>query len=125
MSVEKNQKELFDFVFMQVIRHDKLNLPNKPCEASADYNFGHCVDRSVITWFGCQPPWRRVDVKDLPICDNSMILQQYSHYYIWLMTMGRDELIQNTKCLMPCSFMEYKVAMAMYYFFLNVTLFKR
>ena len=95
--------------FMQVIRHEKMNLPNKPCEDSSDYNFGHCVDRSVMNWTGCQPPWRRVDVEGLPLCDNSTLLRKYSNTYFWMTVMGRDEIVENTKCLMPCSFVEYKV----------------
>ena len=107
-------------IFTESYHSLKLNAS----EPDPDYNFGHCVDRSVIRFFECQPPWRRVDIKDLPICDNSMILQKYSHYYFWLTTMGKDELVENTNCITPCSFMEYKVAMAIYSLLKNVALFR-
>ena len=94
---------------LQAIRHEKLNLPNNPCETSLEYDFGKCVERSVMIGAGCQSPWSRVVVDKLPLCDNSALLQNYSDEYFAVMGLGRNELIESTGCLMPCTFMEYQV----------------
>ena len=94
---------------LKPIRHEKLNLPAKPCDDSPDYNVGDCIEKSLMVKAGCQPPWRRVDVEDLPVCDNNQTLHKYSSVRLETWEMTRFELIQKTKCPMPCSYMEYKV----------------
>ena len=93
----------------QPVRHEKMNMPNSPCEKSINYNFGHCVERFMIKMAGCQPLWRRVTVEDQPLCDNKTMLQKYSTYYWELGYLGREELSRRTNCPIPCSYMEYKV----------------
>ena len=93
----------------QVIKHEKLNRPDNPCEPDPDYNLGHCVEKSIMRKIGCQLPWRRVNIDGMPICDNSTMLNNYDYSYWWAVDWGIDNLIKLTKCLMPCSFMEYKV----------------
>ena len=58
---------------------------------------------------GCQSPWSRVVVDKLPLCDNSTLLENYDNEYFKAMGLGRNELIESTGCLMPCTFMEYQV----------------
>ena len=38
-------------ISLQAIRHEKLNLPKNPCELSLEYDFGKCVETSVM--LGC------------------------------------------------------------------------
>ena len=92
------------------MRHEKLNLPKNPCEPDPDYNFGHCVDKSVMARVGCQPKWSRVSMEDMPLCDNSSLLWNYHVEYLTLTATGSYGITEMTKCLLPCSFMEYKVA---------------
>ena len=100
-------------VNLMAIRHEKLNLPAKPCKESSNYNVGDCIEKSIMIKAGCQPPWRRVTVEDLPQCDNNETMNKYSRerYDAW--EMSRTEIFQETKCLMPCAFMEYKVGESM------------
>ena len=84
-------------------------MPNNPCETSSDNNFGHCVERSLIRMAGCQPPWSRVKVEDMPLCDNKTLVLNYSTLYFEVSSLERENLCNLTKCLMPCSYMEYKV----------------
>ena len=93
----------------QVIKHEKLNRPDKPCDPDHDYNLGHCVEKSIMRRIGCQLPWRRVNIEGLPICDNSTMLYKYDYFYWKAVDYGKDNLMKITQCLMPCSFMEYKV----------------
>ena len=58
---------------------------------------------------GCQPPWRSVSVEGLPLCDNRTMLLKYGENYIHAVNYGKNALLERTKCMMPCSFMEYKV----------------
>ena len=96
---------------LQAIRHQKLNRPDNPCENSPDYNLGHCVEKSVMRKTGCQPPWRKINVFGLPLCDNFTLLAKYGSEFERVGRMVREDVVENTKCLMPCSFMEYEVSM--------------
>ena len=49
------------------------------------------------------------------------MLNHYSNETTTISLMSRKELIETTKCLMPCLFMEYKVSV--YYIFLKTILF--
>ena len=93
----------------QPIRHEKMDMPNSPCEKSINYNFGHCVEKFMIRMAGCQPPWRRVTVEDQPLCDNKALLARYSAQYWELGYLSREEISRRTKCPIPCSYMEFKV----------------
>ena len=86
-----------------------MNRPDNPCESSLAYNLGHCVEKSVMRKIGCQPPWRRVSVEGLPLCDNSKMLHKYGHEYFYAVDYGRHNLLKKTNCMLPCSFTEYKV----------------
>ena len=96
-------------VYLQAIRHEKLNQPHAPCEPDPGYNFAECVEKVIMLNVGCQPPWRRFSVEGLPLCDNSNLLTQFGNEYGRIITMVKNELIEETKCLAPCTFMEYKV----------------
>ena len=96
-------------VSLQAIRHEKLNLPAAPCNDSPDYNIGDCIERGLMTIAGCQPPWRRVSVEGLPLCDKNETLNKFSKERQDSWEMMRSELYVKTKCLMPCSYMEFKV----------------
>ena len=66
----------------------------------------------MIRKAGCQSAWSRINV-DLPLCDSDslMMMIQNSDVYWAAMELGKNELINETECLMPCSFMEYKVSL--------------
>ena len=100
---------LISSLYRQAIRHEKLNLPNNPCETSPDYNFGQCVDRSVIMSAGCQPPWSSVNVEDIPFCANHTELKNHAVAFLQHANMGLHDLSERSKCMLPCSFIEYEV----------------
>ena len=107
-------------VNLMAIRHEKLNNPANPCEESLDYNAGDCIERSFMKMAGCQPPWRKLNVVGLPLCDNNKKLNKYSSVRLQTWEMTRGELFMKTKCLMPCSFMEYKVKIPKEYHLIKV-----
>lgn len=59
---------------------------------------------------GCQPPFSRFEVKGLRLCDNWTLLKRYNEEVVRLYPDTRSNIIGSSKCLMPCSFMEYKVS---------------
>ena len=95
-------------IYLKAIRHEKLNLPDKPCEPSLDYDFANCLERSVVASVGCQPRWRRFSMMKQPLCDTWHLLKQYGDENLRLNHMDRNELYEATNCLMPCTFMEYQ-----------------
>ena len=95
-------------VYLQAIRHEKLNLPHKPCEPSLDYEFATCLEKSVVASIGCQPTWRQFSMNEEPLCDSWNLLSPYGDKIESLANMDRSELFEATKCVMPCTFMEYK-----------------
>ena len=98
------------FFFIQVIRHEKLNQLQKPCEHSPEYNFPRCVEKTIIARAGCQPHWRRFTVPGMPECDNSSKLTRYSEEYWKVGNLYREDLFRDTGCYLPCSYLEYKVS---------------
>ena len=107
LTLKQNADETF--LYLKAIRHEKLNLPSKPCEESPDYDFSICVEKSIITRAGCQPPWRRFDMESQPICDNLTVLNRYRIENSKIIYLDKNELFGETHCLLPCSFMEYRV----------------
>ena len=97
------------YYILQVIQHEKLNLHNNPCEPDPEYSLAQCVEENIMRNAGCKPPWRRFDVIGLPLCDNLQLLAKYAQEYERISSMVRSEILDDTKCLMPCTFMEYKV----------------
>ena len=97
----------------QVIKYEKLDLPHSSCEQSPDYNFASCVERSIMNIAVCQPPWRRFSVDNLPICNNMKMLDRYGRVYDRMMNKFKDDIIETTKCKLPCSYLEFKVGIKM------------
>ena len=91
------------------MRHDHLNLEDSPCESAEDYKFSDCVESFAMEEVGCKPPWRRFEIDHLPVCSNLSQVVEYSTVYEKYATMPQMKLITQTKCLYPCSYMEYKV----------------
>ena len=96
-------------LYLKVIRHEKLNQAKNPCETSHAYDFGKCLEESVITKIGCQPPLRRFCVEELPLCENATLVTRFYEEFRQLSYLDRKKVFEETKCLMPCQFLEYKV----------------
>ena len=55
-------------------------------------------------------------MEGLPVCDNWTLLDKYSEENLNIKdTMTKEDIIDATMCLMPCSFMEYRVSQFMKY----------
>ena len=59
----------------------------------------------------CQPPWGLFSFPGLPICQNASMLYKYKRVLNDVTSnMDGDDIYKETKCLMPCVYMEYKVS---------------
>ena len=64
---------------------------------------------------GCQPPWRRFSFDGMPDCDNITKLRKYDEEKKRVVGLGpavvdKEDVLNTTKCLQPCSYIEYKVS---------------
>ena len=98
------------FLYLKAIRHEKLNLPNRPCEPDPDYSIADCIEESIIIKAGCQPHRGKVSVEGLPVCNNVSMLSKYDEDFYEMVDLSRKELFDVSNCILPCSFMEYKVS---------------
>ena len=98
------------WVYFKVIKHEKLNQQRRPCEPSPTYVFVKCIEESIITKAGCQPPWWRFPVEGIPLCNSQRLLDKYDKEYSPFHDTDSNQLFKATNCLMPCSFLEYKVS---------------
>ena len=62
---------------------------------------------------GCQPYWNKFNIAGIQFCKNGTMLKRYTQERNKASMMYRNELIEASKCPMPCSFMEYKVSTEM------------
>ena len=46
---------------------------------------------------------------DLPICYNMKMLNRFGKVYDRMMNKFKDDIIETTKCKLPCSYLEFKV----------------
>ena len=99
---------------MQTVRHENINRPQNPCEEDPHYNFAYCVEKSIVTKAGCQPYWNKYNISEMPFCANASMLKEYSDESISHSRMYKNELLKKTKCLLPCTFIEYKVTVNFY-----------
>ena len=95
---------------MQTVRHENINRPQNPCEKDPQYDFAYCVEKNLVAKGGCQPYWNKFNISDRPFCANGSMLKQYSDASISFTRMYKKELLEETKCLIPCTFMEYEVS---------------
>ena len=69
------------------------------------------MERYLVQLVGCQPPWSRFAVEGVPLCDTWTLLSRYSEENRRVTEeMDRQEIIEATQCLLPCSYMEYRVS---------------
>ena len=96
---------------MQVIRHIKLNQANRPCHSSLEYDYGQCLYQSATEMAGCQPYWKPFPLERIPTCSNYSIIKEYQNIMANIAyNSDREDIRQKTKCVIPCTFYEYKVS---------------
>ena len=72
--------------------------------------FQALLRRSIVMRAGCQPARNMFPVKGVPLCQNWSQLTTYSEEFDKVSLMDRNDLLEFTKCIIPCTFMEYRVS---------------
>ena len=90
-----------------------MNKARSPCIDDLQYDFAQCVEKSIVDKAGCQPHWIRFKFEKLPMCKNLSGLMNYGMKYLEFSWMPKNELLRATNCLMPCTYMEYRVSVAL------------
>ena len=67
------------------------------------------MEEYVVRKTGCQPLLRRFNFTGIPECDTWDLMLNYSRRSVGISETEGGMVIEKTKCLLPCSFMEYKV----------------
>ena len=91
-----------------LIKHQRLNLPHKPCMEDKTYTFTPCVKKSLAKKVGCNRPWDQKSQPDLPICITKDQFALYDQLFFALNTIEVEEIERFTGCLRPCHYNEYK-----------------
>ena len=63
----------------------------------------------MITKMGYQSPWALFPMDNVPIYSNMSQMRNYNKEFRNIAMKTRDEFKDETKCLLPCKYMEYKV----------------
>ena len=91
-----------------LIKHQRLNLPHKPCMEDKTYSFTTCVKKGIAKKVGCQRPWDQKSQPYLPICMTKDQFALYDQLFFALNTNEIEEIERFTGCLRPCHYNEYK-----------------
>ena len=98
------------FFLFQAIKHHKLNTEKNPCQPAQDYKYFDCIMLKTLQRLGCKPFWMDMIESDLPLCSNYSSLSKYLIMTLDIIQMDERTLLEEYKCLKPCSFMEYQVS---------------
>ena len=77
----------------------------QPCP---QYNFETCVMRGIAEIAGCRFAFDNLASTSLPMCDHNN-WQKYSNLAINLLNTEQKDIINQTGCLVPCTYREYKL----------------
>ena len=90
----------------------KLNTDGSPCEPSPDYVFDSCVKDNIAKEVGCKPFWISRNISALGNCTQRSELTRFLRRVRWSAGMDDKTLFDSFGCLMPCSYIDYKLAEA-------------
>ena len=59
ISFKEIGKEYFTF-FLELVRRERLNKAESPCNPDPGYNFNGCIKQSLSDIIGCKLPWDKL-----------------------------------------------------------------
>lgn len=95
--------------------YENINLTDHPCEARQDYRLEECLRRVSDTEVRCRTFWTDRTGSSLPDCQNSSRIMQNLMNYNRVINSDKTTIYQETGCLYPCHYFEYKVALLEYF----------
>lgn len=98
----------FEWLYISVTQHEKINRPDQPCEEREEYSLLTCVKRSQAREVGCRPDWDDWSSRDIPPCTDIGQLQRHEEMDWANFNYEQKIIVNNTNCLPPC---KYKVTL--------------
>ena len=95
------------WMYLEVTKHIKLNTKNQPCKENKGYSFKKCIKIFVATKIGCKSKWD--NFSNLPECKTTKKLVEYEKENHKIHFMEQTEMIEYTGCLLPCTYLEFKL----------------
>ena len=96
----------FEWLYISVTHHEKMNLAEQPCQEGEEYSLLQCVKTSQALQVGCRPAWDSNTAPDIPVCSNMDQLQRHEQMDWANFNYEQKIIVNNTNCLPPC---KYKV----------------
>ena len=100
----------FEWFYISLTQHEKMDRDSGPCEVREEYSFIRCVKTSQASQVGCRPPWDLWSPPDLPLCGNMEQLSQHEELDWKNFNYEQKIIVNNTGCLPPC---KYKVQLVL------------
>ena len=101
-------------IYLKTTYHHLMDKTNQPCESSESYMFTACIKNSISRTIGCRLEWDSWSSTDIPLCTTLEQLERFDKEYgnLWELQQYNtaQQYIENTGCLIPCSYAEYKLA---------------
>ena len=98
------------WVYIRPVYHEMMDKPEKRCESSESYSFTACIKNSISRKIGCRLEWDSWSSRDIPVCTTVEQLKRFENENENLWKLYQPTLVQNTGCLVPCSYTDYKLA---------------
>jgi hypothetical protein len=97
-------------IYLETTYHSMMDKPGQPCESSEFYSFTGCIKNSISIRIGCRMEWDRWSSSDIPVCTTVEQLERFDAEYKNLWMLWQTRIVENTGCLVPCSYTNYKLA---------------
>ena len=97
-------------IYLKTTYHQMMDKPEQPCEPSESYSFTACIKNSISKKIGCRLEWDSWSSSDIQLCTTVEQLKSFDKEYSNHWNLQRQSVIENTGCLIPCSYTEYKLA---------------
>ena len=119
--LQKSDSYFIPFVFLNkpkgenykivTSRNTRMNRHGKfECNKGTDYNFNHCVTKSLAIKLGCTFPWAaEVLTENIHMCNTTEKLHEYWGIYTTMYLATQRYLEDFTGCQFPCSYNHYSV----------------
>ena len=94
-------------LFFSVTQRKDLNTKSSPCIEDPGYDYQHCVRNYLALEIGCKLPWD--NSQEFNECSTIDDLLEYSIAYHKFSVYGLLKITNQTKCVKPCNYKQYKM----------------
>ena len=101
----------FNWFYIDVVKHELYHEASEEaeCDPSPNYSFISCIQSYKARKVGCRLPWDLWSPSDIPLCKSLVEFDTHEKFDIILMNEEKKLILNETKCLVPCIYKEYKL----------------